>query len=146
MSKYVDVGIQLPIDSEWNKMSGRQPPTSQEPTSTQVSTSNTEDKRYIYENIKIGDDCLAAAVSVNRPMMIRDYEMGNRSADVKGEVSEERTERMLLHFWQGQWHYSDSIPQGMNPRILPLERRQTLLSPDVRLDSVAQQISSFSAI
>jgi hypothetical protein len=94
MSKYVRVGIQLPIDSEWNKMSEQQPPAPQEPTSIQVSTSNMEAKRYIYENIKIGDDCLVAAVSVSHPMTIKDYEMGNRSADIRGEVSQDCTERM----------------------------------------------------
>jgi hypothetical protein len=75
-------------------MSDGQPPTSQETTSTQVPTSNTEEKRYIYEKIKIGDDSLAAAVSVTYPMTMRDYEMGNRSADVRGEVSGELTEKM----------------------------------------------------
>jgi hypothetical protein len=107
MFKGVHVGVRLPINSEWNKMSEQQPSASQASTSNQASTGSSDGMRYIYERIKIGDDSLVAAVSVSHPMTLRDYEMGNRSADIRGEVEAERTERMA------QDHAAALMARGM---------------------------------
>jgi hypothetical protein len=100
MFKHVHVGLQVPIGSEWKKMSEQQgtgpqsTPDGSETSSTQTSTSTTENTRYIYEDITIGDDCFHAAVSEKFPMTLKKFKMGDRTVEVMGAVSEERTEQM----------------------------------------------------
>src|ERR1700744_233031 len=65
-----------------------------ETSSTQTSTGTTESTRYIYEDITIGDDCFHAAVSETFPMTLKKFKMGDRTVNVMGAVSEERTQQM----------------------------------------------------
>jgi hypothetical protein len=94
MFRGVHLGVRLPIDSQWNNMSEKQSTALQAATGNQASTNSTDGMRYIYERIKIGDDSLVAAVSLSHPMTLRDYEMGDRSTDIRGEVEAARAERM----------------------------------------------------
>jgi len=70
-------------------------PDSPEITSNRTSTSDRENRRYIYEDITIGSNCSQAAVSKTDPMTLRGFKMDDRSISILGAVSEETVKKML---------------------------------------------------